>query len=92
MRSCSPCSGAKLSKKSKANLERAPLLHFTLEAKETKEVVITKEAGDNAQESGGYLGTKSPLQMADQGQDQDKVLTPEWMRTLVDGQHKEKGG
>ena len=52
-------------------MEQAPLLDSTLEAKETKEVVITKEAGDNAQESGGYLGiTKSPLQMADQVQDQ----------------------
>ena len=92
MRFCSPCSGAKLSKKSKANLEQAPLLHSTLEAKETKEVLITKEAGDNAEESGGYLGIKSPLQMADQVQDQDKVLIPEWMKTLVVGQHKEKGG
>ena len=44
-------------------MEQAPLLDSTLEAKETKEVVITKEAGDNAQESGGYLGTKSPLQI-----------------------------
>ena len=56
-------------------MERAPLLHPTLEAKETKEVVITKEAGDNAQESGGYLGiTKSPLQMADQVQDQQSKI------------------
>ena len=69
-------------------MERAPLLHSTLEAKETKEVLITKEAGDNAEESGGYLGIKSPLQMADQ----DKVSIPEWMKTLVVGQHKEKGG
>ena len=46
-------------------MQRAPLLHSTLEAKETKEVVITKEAGDNAEESGRYLGAKSPLQMAD---------------------------
>ena len=73
MRSCSPCSGAKLSKKSKANLKWAPLLDSTLEAKETKEVLITKEAGDNAEESGGYLGIKSPLQMADQVQDQHRV-------------------
>ena len=43
-------------------MQQAPLLDSTLEAKEIKEVLITKEAGDNAEESGGYLGIKSPLQ------------------------------